>query len=212
MAKKIITINELLRLGLVLGKSGRALDVGCGGKIYETYIECSNYIGIDVMQSGHDKSDIKADLFFDGLNIPFKDDSFDLVICTEVLEHAIDPLHLLSEMKRVLMPFSGRIIVTVPSMWGEHETPYDFRRYTSFGIKRIFTDAGLEIVNYQKESPGISAFIKLGLSEISNSENSPIKKYLSMITLKMADIFMRRILRARMDRIYLTNLIVGSKK
>src|SRR5690606_38396715 len=100
------------------------LDVGCGDKSYQHLFGDVEYIGIDVEVSGRPDSNKNVDLFFDGENIPFEDDRFDFVLCAEVLEHCLDPVKLLSEMKRVLKA-DGILYLTVPSMWGEHETPYD---------------------------------------------------------------------------------------
>jgi 2-polyprenyl-3-methyl-5-hydroxy-6-metoxy-1,4-benzoquinol methylase len=75
---------------------GRLLDVGCGNKPYATIIKVDEYIGIDVATSVHDKS--KFDYIFDGINIPFQNNEFNSIICTEVLEHCSDPFSLMKEI------------------------------------------------------------------------------------------------------------------
>src|SRR5205814_177285 len=81
----------------------------------------------------------------DGRVVPYTDASFDAVICTQVLEHSVDPDALLREMWRVLRP-GGRLLITVPFMWGLHETPFDFRRYSSFGLPRAVEAAGFRVL------------------------------------------------------------------
>ncbi len=56
------------------------------------------------------------DLLFDWTSLPFESNSFDFIICTEVLERAVDSEILFSEIRRVLKVSSGRALVTGPSM------------------------------------------------------------------------------------------------
>ncbi len=210
MAIKKITVEAIFDLQCQLGSFGKVLDVGCGGRLYEKYIPNSEYIGIDVEQSGHDPSTILADLFFDGKTLPFESNSFDFIICTEVLEHAVDPEMLFFEIKRVLKANSGRALITVPSMWGEHEVPYDFRRYTSFGIRKICEDLNLEVIKYEKESPGVNALFALGQSEVINGDSQILIKIFAILYLKVSR-FIFNALGVRMNRIYLSNLVVVRK-
>lgn len=210
MGLKQITATELVNLNKINGGFKSVLDVGCGNQIYKQFIDFDDYVGIDVEVSGHPNDQKKVDLFFDGVNIPFSNEKFDLIICTEVLEHALNPDELVLEMKRVLKA-DGMILITVPSMWGEHETPFDFRRYTSFGIKKMMDDMGLHITKFQKERPGVLAFITLGLSEINASKNGRFIKKIANLWLKVSFIILKHILNIEMPRIYLTNLIVCEK-
>lgn len=62
--------------------------------------------------------------------LPFRDECFDAVLCTEVLEHVPDPVRVLCELNRVLKP-GGQVFVTVPQSWEIHEARHDYLRYTS---------------------------------------------------------------------------------
>ena len=117
----------------------RCLDVGCGDRQYEDFFQEGEYIGIDVETSGRDTELKKPDLFYDGVSIPFDDDRFDYVICTQVLEHVQNPRSLLTEMVRARCQYLHIRAFCFP----EHETPYDFFRYTEFGCKTMLTDVGL---------------------------------------------------------------------
>lgn len=209
MAEKNITRKTIEKLNSSHGPFGKVLDVGCGNRIYESFVLADDYIGIDVKDSGHDQTGKLVDRFFDGVNIPYDQGQFDLVLCTEVLEHALEPDMLLREIKRVLKP-EGFILLTVPSMWGEHEVPYDFRRYTSYGVTKLIEDAGLSLVSLEKESKGLEAYIKLGLSEINNSSSSKIVKKISKVWLRITQLIFRGI-KLDMHRIYLTNCAVIKK-
>ena len=86
-----------------------------------------------------------VDGYFDGLSIPYEEGAFDAVLCTEVLEHCVDAVRIVGEVRRVLKP-GGHAVITVPFMWGEHEMPYDFRRYSINGITQVLQSVGLKIV------------------------------------------------------------------
>jgi SAM-dependent methyltransferase len=123
------------------GKRKRLLDLGCGDKpflyIYKDYVETS--VGIDVAQTIHGTE--KVDIIYDGKKIPFPDGEFDYVFSTEVMEHVPEPKDFLKEAYRVLKP-GGVLIMTVPFMLPLHEEPYDFYRYTKYGLKYLLDTAG----------------------------------------------------------------------
>lgn len=125
------------------------LDVGCGIKPYESLFKSSIYTGIDVAGGGH-KNEMKLpDQFFDGLSIAYPDNSFDFVICTEVLEHSPEPEKLLNEIRRVLK-INGKLYLTMPFVWYEHEIPYDFNRFTTYKLKSLFKKSNLTITQFEK--------------------------------------------------------------
>ncbi len=124
---------------------GKVLDFGCGSKPYaELFTRASAYIGIDVEQSGHDHASSRVDVFFDGKTIPFADAWFDAAVSFQVLEHVPDLALALSEIRRVLKP-GGLFLASVPHAFPEHETPYDFRRFTRFGIERDWGEHGFAL-------------------------------------------------------------------
>ena len=78
-----------------------------------------------------------TDLFCDGHDLPFMDNTFHGVIATAVLEHVLYPEQVVSEIYRVLV--SGGIVYSeIPFMQQVHEGPYDFTRYTLSGHRRLF--------------------------------------------------------------------------
>lgn len=129
--------------------SGRLLDFGCGRKPYEHLFQVSEYIGIDMEDTGHKHTLSKIDVYYDGKNIPFGDESFDSVFCSEVFEHIFNLDEVIPEIKRV-MKKDGMLLVTVPFCWNEHEIPYDFGRYTSFGIRHLLEKHGFTVVSLTK--------------------------------------------------------------
>lgn len=113
---------------------GHVLDFGCGSKPYEALFEkAETYTGVDIESSGHEHSESRIDVFYDGQHLPFPDNHFDSVVCFDVLEHVFNVDEVLKEIARVLRP-GGKILLSVPFAWDEHEIPYDYARYTSYGL------------------------------------------------------------------------------
>jgi SAM-dependent methyltransferase len=137
---QLLTCTRFLEPNLA-SMEGDVLDVGCGEMPFQSLLNSkSRYTGIDVPLAGEFGMRRHPGIVnFDGRAIPFPDESFDNVLCTEVLEHAEDPAALVCEMKRVLRP-GGRIVVTVPFSARVHHAPHDFHRFTSFGLVSLFAD------------------------------------------------------------------------
>lgn len=129
--------------------SGRLLDFGCGNKSYQYLFNVDNYIGIDAYRIGHDHTREPIDVFYNGRDVPFKEKSFDSVLCIEVCEHLFDVDKAFSEINRVLRP-GGIILITTPFIWEEHEQPFDFGRYTEFGLKDVLNRHQFEIISFEK--------------------------------------------------------------
>lgn len=141
--------------------NGKLLDFGCGNKPYSHLFKANEYIGVDIENTtGHDTRFQKPDVYYDGITIPFNDSHFDTIFCSEVLEHVPNIDLILDELNRVLKP-GGKMLITVPFCWNEHEIPFDFRRFSSFGLKTIFENRGYEILNYHKTGNFIEVIFQL---------------------------------------------------
>jgi SAM-dependent methyltransferase len=128
--------------------SGRVLDVGCGSQPYRDLIVCDEYVGLEI-ESPQNSEYKSADVFYDGTRIPFPAERFDSVLLNQVLEHVFEPDTFLREICRVLKP-GGALLLTVPFVWDEHEQPYDYARYSSFGIRDLLTKSGFQIIEQRK--------------------------------------------------------------
>jgi len=132
---------------------GKLLDVGCGQKPYENFFSdsISEYIGIDLPQSvSANKLPKRADIYYDiNKGLPFESDSFDTVLCTEVLEHVQEPSYLIKEINRVLKK-GGYLILSAPQCWGLHEEPCDYYRYTKYGLKYLVEKNGFELKSLEE--------------------------------------------------------------
>jgi SAM-dependent methyltransferase len=139
--------------------TGEVLDVGCGSKPYRALVPAARYVGLDVDSPFTRKAGM-ADVFYDGRTFPLADASFDGVICSEVLEHVFTPEIFLGEIHRVLRP-GGRLLLTVPFVWDEHEQPHDFARYSSFGLRALLERAGFELLEHHKSVADSRALCQL---------------------------------------------------
>lgn len=124
--------------------TGKVIDVGCGRKPYRALFHCETYIGLDIENPGHSHENEDIDVFYDGKIFPFEAESFDNALCNQVLEHVFNPDEFLSEIQRVLKP-GGKLLLTVPFAWDEHEQPYDYARYSSFGLRHLMEKNGFVI-------------------------------------------------------------------
>jgi len=97
--RKKLICNSLKK---VRSRSGVLLDLGCGERPYkkEYGLYVKESVGIDVPWSLHEKCDI--DIFGNAEMLPFKNESFDIILCTSVLEHVKNPFKALQEASRVL--------------------------------------------------------------------------------------------------------------
>lgn len=120
---------------VLLPLKGRILDVGCGDKPYQDWIgQAEEYIGIDVCV--HPKVDIVVDPMKPW---PFEPNSFDVILCTQVMEHVAWVEQLLTTIQHVLKP-GGTLIISAPFIYNEHGIPEDYRRFSIHGMKHLVSD------------------------------------------------------------------------
>jgi SAM-dependent methyltransferase len=117
------------------GDQRRILDVGCGVKPYEPIFRpYAAYVGVDVGNPA-------ADLEGSAENLPVEDASFDLVLCTQTLEHCLDPAAAVRELRRVVVP-GGRVLASTHGVQVYHPAPEDLWRWTHSGLERLFRENG----------------------------------------------------------------------
>ena len=161
------------------GACGRVLDVGCGSKPYrELFPHASSYVGCDVRGGSHDHALSRVDRYFDGNALPFADASHDWVVSFETLEHVFEPEAMLREFNRVTRP-DGRLLISVPFCWDEHEIPNDFGRYTSYGLQQVLEKNGFRVVRYIKTGNYVLALSQLAMAYIAQ-HLLPRNRYLKL--------------------------------
>lgn len=139
--------------------SGTLLDVGAGRSIYRAYMpESVTYHALDYEKTEKTYSkEQDLDIVGDAQNMPIDANSYDTVLCSEVLEHIPKPHEAAAEIIRVLKP-GGHAIITVPFLGYYHDEPYDFARFTKHGLKVLFESSNVEIVE-QRGLGGLFSFL-----------------------------------------------------
>jgi SAM-dependent methyltransferase len=137
---------------------GRLLDVGCGKKPYAHLFTVSEYVGLEI-DTPEARATKYADAYYDGQTFPFADASFDTLFASQVFEHVFNPSRFLSEARRVLRP-DGLLLLTVPFVWDEHEQPYDFARYSSFGLRHLLQEHGFAVQSLEKSGDDLSVVLQ----------------------------------------------------
>jgi SAM-dependent methyltransferase len=126
-----------------LSPGARILDVGCGVQPYYPL-----FAGIASRYDGNDVEPGARITYVSGAeSLPIPDAQYDLVLCTQVLEHVRHPQRALLEMTRVLAP-GGHLFLTTCGVYPFHPHPGDYWRWTQQGFEAMFEDTeGLELVS-----------------------------------------------------------------
>jgi SAM-dependent methyltransferase len=122
----------------------RVLDAGAGRAQYRGLFAHAHYETADFL-AVKGKKYARPDYVCDLAAIPVADARFDHVVCTQVLEHLPEPQRVIEELGRVLKP-GGRLWLSAPLFYAEHERPYDFFRYTQFGLRQLLESARFEVL------------------------------------------------------------------
>jgi SAM-dependent methyltransferase len=129
-------LAEWLRREGAAAAGKRVLDVGCGVKpYYPFFASAASYVGVDVKQN------VAADLVGTVDALPVADGTFDVVLCTQVLEHVEDPGLAVRELHRVCAP-GGRVLASTHGVMVFHPNPEDLWRWTHTGLRRLFEREG----------------------------------------------------------------------
>lgn len=158
----------------------KVLDVGAGTCRYKPLFSHCEYESQDFVQyEGSNMGTLgndfdtwhygSIDYVCDATDIPAADDSFDVILCTEVLEHVPEPIKVLAECARLLRT-GGKLLVTAPLSSGLHQEPYHYYGgYTPYWYQTFLTRYGFEQIctianggffrHYGQESQRFSALI-----------------------------------------------------
>ncbi len=142
-------IREFVRIAAEqIAAGSRVLDAGAGQGLYKEYFQHARYVGVD-FGCGEDQWDYSGlDIIGRLENLPFKDSVFDAILCTQVLEHVPEPEMVLRELNRVTQP-GGKLYLTAPQGFGEHQAPYDYFRFTRYGLRHILEKSGWTVISIE---------------------------------------------------------------
>lgn len=124
------------------------LDAGAGDGRYRDLfahaaLHATDFLGVD---KPYDLA--RLDFVSTLEHLPAQDASYELVLCTQVLEHLPDPRSVLAELARVLKP-GGALWLSAPLFYEEHEVPHDYYRYTQYGLRRLLEEQGLAVTRME---------------------------------------------------------------
>lgn len=129
---------------------GRLIDLGCGNAplagIYRSLVK--EFIWVDWPNSPYQIFQLDFEVDLNG-DLPFDNNSFDTILLSDVIEHIAQPDHLFSEMVRILRP-GGIIILGVPFFYYLHEEPYDYQRFTKFGLEALGNKHSVRAINIEE--------------------------------------------------------------
>jgi SAM-dependent methyltransferase len=117
-----------------------AIDVGAGEKPYQPYFQpyVRRYLGLEYRRRSN------TDVQGTAERLPFVDQCADVILCTQLLEHATDPLATIREWHRVLRR-GGLAFASTHGTFVYHPDPVDYWRFTHAGLRKLFEDAGLNV-------------------------------------------------------------------
>jgi SAM-dependent methyltransferase len=126
----------------------RVLDLGAGEGWYRDRFEGRRYCAVDFALGDprwdYEALDVRADLH----RLPFRDGCADAILTTQTLEHLVDPQEFLREAARVLRP-GGRLFLTAPQGFREHQAPHDYWRFTRFSLALLAERAGFREIEVE---------------------------------------------------------------
>ena len=145
-------ITKALRK-LPKNKKYQILDVGCGDKPYQSLFSpiAKRYVGVDIDRR-------VADVVGAAEKLPFGNNTFDLVVSFQTLEHCQYPLKVIAEIKRVLKS-KGYCILTTHGIWIHHPCPHDYGRWTGEGLHELFS--GFSEIDVKSTLTSWSALLQL---------------------------------------------------
>jgi ubiquinone/menaquinone biosynthesis C-methylase UbiE len=144
-------------------RKGNVLDVGCGDGFLAHLLtkQRSNVVGIDISSSkikyAHGMCSGADFIIADGRFLPFRSESFDVVVCSEVFEHVLNYPLIINEIYRIIRK-KGKLLITVPYLMHVHIHTFDEQKISNsltncgFTVKRIY-GIGFELEGIGKRFP-----------------------------------------------------------
>lgn len=172
-------INDFIRKTAypLLKPEMRVLDAGSGRLAEQTLRQelLSHQIHLETLDIFPGEA---VDYVGDVTHTEFEDERYDLILCTQVLEHVEDPAQVCRELFRILKP-GGHVVITAPQSAYLHNLPYHFFHFTNIGMQKIVEDAGLEVDTMESQG---GHFMMLGLNlhytcrVLESFATTPVKK------------------------------------
>ncbi len=133
-----------------------------------------------------------------------------------MLEHVFNPDVFILEVNRVLKD-GGILLISIPFIWDEHEQPYDYARYSSFGLKYLLENHGFSVIKYRKSINDIRVIFQLINGYIYKNtvtQNAYLNLFMAVILMSPFNILGELICRIlpKNDDLYLDSVVLAKKK
>ena len=138
------------RAATEIPEGSRVLDAGAGEGSYRDLFARHRYVSADLAVGDADWNYASLSTICDLHRLPFRPRAFDAAIATQVLEHLLEPGRFLEEIHAALRP-GGTLYLTAPMMFKEHQTPHDYWRFTSHGLRHLFEKAGFRVASIEPQ-------------------------------------------------------------
>lgn len=163
-------LREMKKFVVTLPAEYKLLDLGCGNKPYKSLFSgATQYTGLDIVAGP------EVDVVGNAWELPFPDNSFDVIISTQVLEHTEKVEQTVSEIQRVVKP-GGKIFISAPFAFQEHGMPYDYWRFTQSGLRSVFKNFTIEEIKPLQGT--IGTLSRLWNAFIVNMGPQPLTHYI----------------------------------
>ena len=171
-------------------RNSKIIDIGAGSCPYKKYFKEARYVSQDFCEEIEEAQDFsQIDLKSDAQSLPIEDDSFDYILCTSVLEHLKYPQKAFREFARILKK-GGRVFLVVPLIIGEHHEPFDYFRFTKYGLELLAEESGLKIIQIKRQG-GFFIFLSQTMTGLPHfyTKNKELEKFLFIILYPVNFIF-----------------------
>ncbi len=183
---------------------GILLDIGAGNKPYKKYF--TNYVSDYISLDNFEFHETKPDIFADALNLPIKSDSVDTVFSSQVLEHVKDPWQMIDEIYRVLKP-NGICILTTHMANPLHGEPYDFFRFTKYGLKELFKKFK-KIENIEENGGALLSIFQFVIWGF----NEKLPRFITYLLNPVLNFTIKRLDKTFYDARFTTNYLIVARK
>ncbi|KRF25414.1 bifunctional 2-polyprenyl-6-hydroxyphenol methylase/3-demethylubiquinol 3-O-methyltransferase UbiG [Phycicoccus sp. Soil803] len=177
-------------LGRMIGglRPGTALDIGAAGGGNTRVLRRAGW-SVSALEYGADGAEVAAERGLsvvrgDATALPVSDDSLDLVVAFDVLEHIVDHDTAVSEVRRALRP-GGMFLIAVPAdprLWSDHDVAVDHvRRYTRDTLRAVLERNGFEIASMTSWNVLLRPVVALRRRKASGSDLETVRPVVNLV-------------------------------